>query len=221
MRRNESGNMIFFILLAIVLVGLVTAALRSSGLEGSNIDREDMIIKVSQVRQNASELERALTLVMDNGISETAISFASDSPSASADYGVYNANAEAEIFNPLGGGATFRAPPEGVNDGSLWEFYGETAVPGIGSDKADLVAVLPNVSALFCTEINRINGQTTQPLDSGTCVNGGVAARFAPAAAPFSATPNTMDGPFAVVPAPEACVQCGSDYHFYHVLMSR
>ncbi len=221
MRRNESGNMIFFILLAIVLVGLVTAALRSGGLETANIDREDMVIKVSQVRQNAAELERALGLVMQNGISETDISFASDHPSASADYGTYNNNPEAEIFNPRGGGASWREPPAGVNDGSAWEFYGDTDVPGIGSDKADLVAVLPNVTALFCTEINKINGQTTQPLDNGTCVHGGAAARFSPGAAPFASTPNTMDGPFAVTPAPEACVSCAGVFHFYHVLMAR
>lgn len=221
MRRNESGNMIFFILLAIVLIGLVTAALRSGGLETANIDREDMIIKVSQVRQNAAELERALTLVMQNGISETAISFAADNPSASVDYGTYNTNAEAEIFNPLGGGALWREPPSGVNDGSFWEFYGETAVPDVGSDRADLVAVLPNVNALFCTEINRINGQTSQPLDNGACIHAGAAGRFVPAASPYAGTPNTMDGPFAVTPAPEACVSCAGAFHFYHVLMAR
>lgn len=218
-RSGESGNMIFFILLAIVLVGLVTAALRSGGIEGANIDREDMVIKASQVRQNAGELERAVALIIQNGISETDISFAPNDASALSDYGTYNANPRAEVFNPKGGGAIWRQPPSGVNDGSHWEFYGDTAAPGMGSQEADLIAVLPNVTAAFCAEINSINGQSA-PDSGSTCIYPGT--RFVPATRPFSTSPNTMDAPtFANGRGPEACVTCGTDLHFYHVLMSR
>lgn len=215
----ESGNMIFFILLAIVLVGLVTAALRSGGIEGANIDREDMVIKVAQIRQNAGELERAVALVLQNGTSESDISFAPNDPSALLDYGTYNSNPSAEVFNPKGGGAIWRLPGSGVNDGSHWEFYGDTAAPGTGSQEADLIAVLPNVTAGFCAEINRINAQI-DPQDTATCIYPGV--RFVPANKPFLAAPNTMDTTtFANGRAGEACVRCGADLHYYHVLMAR
>lgn len=229
---SESGNIIFFILLAIVLVGLVTAALRSGGIEGANIDREDMVIKVAQVRQNAAELERAVTLVMQNGISEVEISFAADHPSAAA-YGTYNDNPRAEVFNPKGGGAIWRKPPSGVNDGSFWEFYGTTAAPGIGTDRADVIAVLPNVVKPFCEAVNKINGQseTTIPTDDASCISGGTV--FVGLTPPNS-TPNPFNdpgspmtendfrqGPDSVAPAGQACVSCGGVYHFYHVLLSR
>lgn len=218
-RAAESGNMIFFILLAIVLVGLVTAALRSGGIEGANIDREDMVIKVAQVRQNASELERAVALIIENGTSETDLSFAPNDASALIDYGTYNTNPTAEVFNPKGGGAIWRQPPSGVNDGSHWEFYGDTAAPGIGSQEADLIAVLPNVNATFCAEVNRINGQTN-PADTATCLYPGV--RFVPATRPFSSSPNTMDTTtFSNGRGSEACVICGANLHYYHVLMGR
>lgn len=223
MRRSESGNIIFFILIAIVMIGLVTAALRSGGLESANIDREDLSIKISQVRQNAGELERAVTLVMQNGISESAISFAS--PDAPSDYGTYDANAAAEVFNPKGGGARYRRPPSGINDGSGWEFYGSTVLPNVGSDQTDLVAVLPHVTKAFCDKVNAANGQTAQqPTDTGECVNGGAGKRFKTGVLFITASPNTMDdATFTRKPATEACVECpaGATYNYYHLLMGR
>jgi hypothetical protein len=222
MKRRESGNIIFIILLAIVLIGLVTAALRSGGLESAGIDREDLTIKVAQVRQNAAEIERGVTFVLNNGISETDISFAH--PDAPSDYGAYGANPAAEVFNPQGGAAAWRDAPSGIlfSSSGHWEFYGSTAIPGAGSDKADLIAVLPGVTKAFCAQINQINGQTSaQPSDPAACVNGGSADRFN--GAPFAAVPNTMDVPtFTAVPALEACVECaGGDYHYYHTLLVR
>lgn len=222
----ESGNIIFFILLAIVLIGLVTAALRSSGIESANIDREDLTIKVAQLRQNAVELQHAVNLVMQNGISEADISFADRNPAASA-YGTYDDNPPAEIFNPKGGGAIWRSPPAGVNDGSAWVFYGSTRIPGVGTDRADLVAVLPNVTREFCDAINKINEQpvATPPADSGTCLHGG--SVFTPSGGYGDSGGNTMDettfrqGPASAAPAGQACVACGSAYHFYHVLLGR
>lgn len=227
MSNRQSGNIIFFILLAIFLIGIVTAALRSGGLEGAAVDREDLTIKVSQVRQNAAEIEHAVNLVMQNGISENDITFAqADAPS---DYGIPGSNPKAEVFNAAGGGARYRPPPFGVNDGSGWEFYGTTALPDVGSDKPDLVAVLPNVTKDFCDQVNKTNGQyrsvppasAEEPVDDGSCVNAGPSLRFG-SASHFAASANTMDeSTFNVKPAGEACVQCGTDYHFYHVLMAR
>ena len=230
-KRSQSGNIIFFILLAIFLIGLVTAALRSTGIESAAIDREDVTIKVSQVRQNAAEIEHAVNLVMQNGISENDISFAStDAPS---DYGTPNSNSKAEIFNASGGAARYRPAPPGVNDGSGWEFYGATALPDIGSDKPDLVAVLPNVTKEFCKQVNVINGQyrtvppatDEEPIDDGSCVNGGQSLRFGSAVHFVTSGFNTMDETtFTAKPAGEACVKCSAgstSYNYYHVLMGR
>lgn len=226
----ESGNMIFIILLAIVLVGLVTAALRNSGLEMAGIDREEVIIRTSQVRQHAAEIERGVSYALQNGLSEADISFAH--PDAPSGYGTYGTTPAAEVFNPAGGGATWRNPPAGLSSGSGvygWEFYGTTAIPGAGTDRADLVAVLSNVSEAFCTKINEMNEQSGPPVDDGTCFFTGTTGQFSPVAppgSPFPSTPNTMNsGSFSKLPALEACVRCGNastdPLHFYHVLLVR
>lgn len=229
--KTQSGNIIFFILLAIFLIGLVTAALRSTGIESSGIDREDLTIKAAQIRQDAAEIEHAVNLVMQNGISENDISFAS--PDAPSDYGTPGSNPKAEIFSTGGGAARYRPAPAGINDGSGWEFYGTTALPDIGSDKPDLVAVLPNVTEDFCKQINDAVGQTrpvppapiAEPVDDGGCVNAGAALRFSSAVHFPTSGINTMDeSTFTAKPAGEACVQCSAGattYNYYHVLMAR
>lgn len=240
-RDGERGNMLFMILIAVALIGLLTAAIMgSSHTESASIDKETLAIRASEVQRHAAEYERAVMFITNNGKSESAIRFAH--PAASSDYGDLGADTDKtdEVFAPEGGGATYHEPPAGINDGSKWEFYGGTAVPGAGSSRADLVAVLPNVTQQFCDKINDLNGQPHTLTDTGTgaaggsspgdCIYGGAAARFGDTHQ-FYNSPNTMnEATFTQNPnsgaagtALEACVKCSIDgqNHFYHVLMSR
>lgn len=240
-RAKERGNILFMILIAVVLIGLLSAAIMSSNdQQGANIDRESLTIKASEVQRYASELERAVLFIMQNNLSESDIRFAH--PDAHADYGDLSADADTtdQVFARDGGGATYRAPPSGVNDGSAWEFYGGTHLPGVGSSRAELIAVLPNVTDEFCTKINDINNQSAQPRDTGavaasganpgSCLNVGALGRF-DAGQQFYSTVNTVDettfaqdsSGAAAKTALQACVRCdiGPANHFYHVLMAR
>lgn len=231
------------VLIAIVLIGALTGAiLRGGGGEGAQIDNETLAVRASEVQRHASEIARAVLFITGSqGKSESDIRFAH--PQAHADYGDLAADTDKtdQVFHKDGGGANYKLPPDGVNDGSAWEFYGGTALPAVGSDKADLVAVLPNVTLAFCNKINALNGQpSTPPQDTGAtaasgsspgnCVYVGAAGRFRDAQR-FYSTPNTTDAAtFAqdpetssVRPALEACVRCdiGPAYHYYHVLLAR
>jgi len=248
-RSSEAGNVLFIILLAIVLIGALTAAIQSSNrTEGSNIDAETLVIRASEVQRYASELERAVTYIMQSGKSESDLRFAH--PNAHADYGDLSADADPsdQVFHVDGGGANYRTPPSGVNDGSAWEFYGGTHIPGMGtSSRAELIAVLPNVTAAFCDKINALNGQsailpdppgppedtgsgTASGLDPGQCLNIGALGRFDNAQQFYSTINSTDENSFtqdpnttAARPAPQACVKCevGPAYHVYHVLLAR
>jgi hypothetical protein len=241
-REHERGNILFIILLAVVLIGLLTAAIQATNnSESSNIDDETLVIRASDVQRAAAEIERGVKYIMQNGKSETELSFAH--PSAPSDYGTIGTNPETEVFNPDGGAATYPAVASDINDGSPWEFYAGTALPGIGTSKADLVAVLPNVTAQFCEKINALNGQSGQPADTGAsaaagatgagdCIMMGDVGRFGDGVGDqYYSTPNTVDATTfeqdpsisAARPAAQACVQCaiGPAYHFYHVLLAR
>ena len=241
MKSSESGNILFMILIAVVLVGTLTAAINATSRpEGANIDPETLVIRASEVQRYASELERAITYILQNAISEEDIRFAHYD--AHADYGDLGADADPsdQVFHVDGGGATYRAPPAGINDGSSWEFYGGTHAPGIGTGRADLMAVLPNVTQAFCDKINALNGQSGTPADTGgsaasgsdpgNCVNIGALGRFDDAQQ-FYTSVNSMDetsfeqdpNTSAARPAPQGCVACtsGSANHFYHVIYAR
>lgn len=135
---------------------------------------------------------------------------------------------ENQVFDATGGQARYQAPPTGVNDGSNWEFVASTDIPQVGSDRAELLAVLPNVTEAFCQQVNLQLGFTagTQPTDPGTgspaCLKGGSTERFT--GTYEDATPNVLDDTsFSKLPALQACVLCGSDssYNYYYVLIAR
>lgn len=222
--NSESGNILIIILLAIALIGALTAALQGTSRQSSHIDNETLILRISEAQQYSSELERAVTFIMQNGFSESDIRFAH--PDAHADYGDLGADTDTsdQIFSRDGGGAGYRLPPTDANDGSAWEFYGNTAMPDVGSSRAELIAVLPNVTQAFCEKANSIIGyDSTQPIDSATCINSGATSRFDDGTQ-FASSPNTVtDATFSLKPSMSGCVQCSSDssYNFFHVLMSR
>ncbi|MCK5284149.1 MAG: hypothetical protein KAJ86_01035 [Alphaproteobacteria bacterium] len=249
-RSSEHGNMLFIIFIAIILVGALSAAIMSSSnSETSNIDRETLAIKASEVQRYASELERAILFIMSNGFSESDIRFAH--PDAHADYGDLSADGDPtdQVFHRDGGGAAYREPPEDINDGSLWEFYAGTHLPGVGSNRAELIAVLPHVTQQFCEKINELNNQTTSPKDTGanpaagadpgSCLNIGAVGRFDAGQQYYSATINTVDKTTFkqdqeasdAYTALQACVICSRDtnsangltdeFHFYHVILAR
>lgn len=243
-RIHEKGNMLFMILIAVVLIGLVTAAIQSSSRpEGSNIDKETLAIRASEVQRYASQLETGIKfIVQQNAVSESDIRFSH--PDAHTDYGDLSADGDPtdQMFHRLGGAAVYQAPPDGINDGSAWEFYAGTDLPQVGSSRADLVALLPNVTQDFCNKINEINAQSSQqPVDSGnasavgndpgSCIHIGSLGRVNDTRQFYDspATPNTFnEATMTSMPSLQGCVQCEmngasteDEYHFYHVLLAR
>lgn len=226
--RAEAGNVIFIILIAVVLIGFLSAAILNSSNESSNIDQENLIIKAAQVRAQAGEFERGIQYILQNDVSENDFRFAHTD--GAAEYGSISSVPSRQLFHSDGGGASYKSPPSGISDGSDWEFYGGTTLPAIGSDNADLVAVLPNVTAAFCAYINISQNQAAELGDAGACINSGAAGRFGDSVQ-YASSPNDVDeADFAqdtassvVKPAPQGCVLCAADsqYHFYHVIYAR
>ncbi len=237
-RSGESGNVLFMILTAIVLMGILTAAIQmTSSQEGANIDKESLMLKATQIRDYASELERGVRYVLSFGYSEANLRFAH--PDAPPDYGNVDDEPGRQVFSREGGGASYRQAPGTLmvsGAAGTWEFYGGTHLPDVGTPRADLVAVLPNVTKAFCDHINEINGhdiESTYPADTGTsaagggspgeCLYGDNVARF-DGGQLFYDTPNTTDeDTFSIKPAMQGCIHCelNDSYHFYHVLLTR
>lgn len=230
-RKNERGNIMFMILIAIVLIATLTAVISGSdNSENSSIDRETLAIRATEIQRYASELERGITYIMQNGHSESDIRFAIPTDGAnSTGYGDLAADTDPtdQMFHRDGGGANYRDPPDNIQTtASAWEFYGGSQIPGVGTSKADLIAVLPNLTQQMCEKINEINDQTASPAeDASGSINEGASQRFGSGGTPVTfddTTPNTLNTTtFSKQPALQACVNAAGTYHFYHVIMPR
>jgi type II secretory pathway pseudopilin PulG len=221
--KSQDGNVLIIILIAIALIAALTAAIQGSSSNNAQIDKETLILYASQVRQYANEMERGIYYIAQNGVSENDIRFSH--PLAAEAYGDLAADTDKsdQVFAREGGGVQYKSPPEGVNNGDMWEFYGQTALPSVGSDEADLVAVLPNVTEEFCNVVNKSLGYEGQPEDTSTCIKDANSKRFGDGEQ-FTNSPNEVEeSSFSILPVKQGCVQCTSDnsYHYFYTLISR
>lgn len=222
--QHCAGNILFYILIAVALLGLLTAAMGRGGSMFQNLEREDALIKANQIQRYGAELEQAVRSILSNATSETDIRFAH--PSAQAAYGSIATTPTYQIFSSQGGSAEYRSLPTGVSTtNTYWEFMAHTNIERVGSDKAELVAIAPDISLTICERINKTLGLTTMPVDSGA----GAPACIFNTGSRFTGTfqdssPNSIAAAqFTKTPALQACVQCASDskYYYYTVLMAR
>jgi len=163
-RQSERGNALWFILIAIVLIGLLTAVLSRSG---SNVDQtgnvEQQRIKISQMMRYVKGVETAIQTMKMNGISESDLSFTED--------GTDNTNCTTNaciVFHVEGGGISPQAPPSGIStSGAGWRYVATNDVQNIGTSASDLILVLEDVNDSYCTQINRVL-DVTQGADDAT-----------------------------------------------------
>lgn len=219
--QTQQGNVIFFILIAVALFAALNYALMRGDGGVHNIDNERHIILSTEVIQYGAELSQAVKIVLNNNLSESDLSFAH--ANASSNYGDAGAlPTNTQIFSVSGGQAEYRLPSSDISSAATWEFYGESAMPQVGSLNADLIAVLPDVTKPFCDVFNGQQGldiSGTYPEDTATCFKAADADRFVGS---FNGTPNTLDtSTFSLMPTQSACVQCGTDYHIYMVIYAR
>jgi hypothetical protein len=230
MKSDQSGNALWFILVAIVLLAALTIVLTRSGSSVTQSgDVEQERIAGSVLMRYAKSLESAIDQMKMRGISESLISFEHDNPA------VYiNAActvSDCKIFDVSGGGQVYKAPPSNANDGSDWIFtgannVGTTANPAGTTDPQtgnDLVMLLPNVREELCLQINRDLGITpgTLPEDNSALDVTEFTGAYANALNVIdgSPAPFELDGKrggcfVATAPNPDVI-------YFYYVLLAR
>lgn len=229
---SERGNVLWFILIAIVLLGLLTMVLSRGG---SNVDQsgdvEQLRIKSGQIFRYAKSIEAAVQHMRLRGISENDISF--ENTVTATDYTNGNCtSADCKIFDVNGGGLTYKNF-SGVNDGSDWIFTGAnnvgTAAGPVGTTAAktgnDLLMLLPGADTGLCVQINRdlnVGTAGTLPTDAtgiDTAAFTGTYAAGGPAILDGDPTPFELDRKSAgcftdTAPDPDVT-------YFYYVLLAR
>ncbi len=223
--QSQRGNVFLFILLGIILFAglafVISRGFRSEGTQKISDRRAELA--ATDILSYTQRLERAINKIRSKSVSESDISLehGGEFINASCDDSGDAAFPACQVFNPGGGSLSPQDPPQDANDGSPWHFTGASCIPDIGTGAAgcdssgadeELLAVLPNMDATVCEELNKKLKITGIPADGG----GGHAAT------PFTGTfadgteIDLPGGPFSA-----ACFSSGGANHFYAVIMAR
>lgn len=186
--QNQKGNALFFILIAVVLMGLLTMVLSRSG---SNTDQsgdfEQIRVQASQILRYAKSIEAAVQEMSMRNVSENDISF--ENTLSTTSYTNTNCDAAADrsfpgclLFNVEGAGLTYLEPNDRWLDSSNsgetfygdWLFTGKACIPKAGNGTTancitnasdnDLIMILPYIRQDLCQHINTLVGA---PVTSG------------------------------------------------------
>ena len=159
----QSGNVLWFILLAVALLAALTIVIgRSSSTVDQSGDVEQQTVKASQMLRYAKSIEAAVQEMRLRDVSENDISLWHDSDGngtedASDDnYNPGCTQTTCKIFNAGGAGLTYTPPPTGVSGSTDWLFVATNDVTGVGTTNTDLILILPDMRPSVCAHINRM-----------------------------------------------------------------
>jgi hypothetical protein len=231
-RSSETGNVLFYILIGIVLFAALGFAMSRINRGGATADPELNRLQASEILQYARGLNTAAQAMQIDGVTDDKISF--------ENAGIYvNAGCAADtckLFSPSGGNMSYIRPDTKWLDSAQsggsgfgdWVFSGNNAVSGVGTDAADpaaveLLAILPWVRKDLCIQLNKMIGMTNPadvPPRTGADVD--LTHKFT-----GTYTPTDIIGGAAEITGQRSgCVEGGGNpahgtYHFYKVLLAR
>jgi len=162
-RRDESGNVLFLILIAVALFAALSYAVTQSTRSGSgSTERETNLLGSATMTQYPTALRTAVVRMVLNGRDLENIGF--NPPS---NFSALGTDLAAGVFHPQGGGAVYQlSSPDAMVSGQAasWRYNGNFEVPDIGQTGAggnDLIAFLPGVSLGVCQRVNEELGVPT------------------------------------------------------------
>jgi hypothetical protein len=232
-RQNESGNVLFLILIAVALFAALSYAVTQSSRSGNgSTSRETSRINSAQLTQYPAGVRSAVVRMVIGGIDAGSLAF-----NIPSDFGNLGANTAWGVFYPDGGGATYEVAPEAVRSptgNGIWHFNGENQIDLIGSTNAagpttltaDIIAFLPDITLAVCSKINDELGlPTTPPAETGIDVTtdmkatGGTSSGIGAGGDTIGDEANGVDAPFDGQPF--GCFEQGGKYNYYHVIIER
>ena len=158
MTQNESGNVLFLILIAIALFGALSFTMTQNQRGSTRYVQDQRIVtEVSRLLTHTGIIRAALHRMMSDGV--TAATFSAEEPVADAATYVV-APHEHKIYHILGGGVTFIGS---IGDASDIEINSDVTITDVGATPAaEIVLTTPVDGLRTCQEINMmLHGRTT------------------------------------------------------------
>lgn len=213
--NSQSGNVFFYILMAIVLFAALSYAV-SQGNRGNTSMLTDQQAKLvaQEVIEYAQTVAGAVQKLKLRGCSDTQISFEN-----TVETGYTNTNAPTDkschIFDLNGGSINYN------NGLGVWLITGNLKIQGVGSSTTNLNLILPSVAQSTCENINNFLSESAPTTIDGYS---GTVATFDGDASSYTAatTPTIGDTASEYEGVTSFCFQkAANDYEFVQVLLSR
>ena len=228
-KNQESGNVLFLILIAVALFAALSYAVTSSTRSQGDSGKEGTLITSAAITQYPSSVIIDLRRMIFSGVSADEVRF-----NKPADFDKLD-SPELGVFHPSGGSATYvpAAADAMQNDkAGEWTFNAEMEVPDISTTNEgsnDIIAYLVGIKKSVCSKINLEYGLgATVPVLNGdrsslytkNMVDDGVNDYVMPT----GDVPDIDDGSGAFNGQPFGCFQNGGGdptYVYYHVVVER
>jgi len=245
--KGAAGNALFLILIAVALFAALSYAVTNSSRGGVSTDREEAIIALNELRQNAAQISYAIQkMTVVFGVPLENLSFTSphrmnlNSTGAAAWHNDGCTEPLCRVFSPDGGGAVYRNfkhlsvfPDPSWNAGMPGDgehVPGLYGVEGLGTSLGELMLKTRAIPKDLCFELNRVLGLPDSPQYSfsgedatGLMYRSQSAAHWASILA--LTNPHTFGNDFPdLAGAHEFCLPTGGSHNygtFYQVLMER
>lgn len=176
-KRNNSGNALFMILIAIFLLGAVTAmVVRTGGTSNETGETERSRIAATEILRNAASVKAGVDNLLLRGCSESELDFHSDIMLDDMWTSYQNANRRTDnscsLYHEAGMGLKYYILPESyyfddADTAYRWFVTSDTNasynVAGTPSDTSDLVWYVHNLRRDICVQINKILGIPLDP----------------------------------------------------------
>lgn len=225
--HTESGNVLIYILIAVILFAALSFAFTQTQQGGqgaqSTLSEGKASLSASQIIDFASDIDKAISQMQTlSNCEDTEISFdyASGNDAFSADYDHAGSRKACKVFNTAGGSMTYNKPRSEWFASSAtdedWAFN-EAKIDNVGTSKNELLIHLRDVKEDICKKLNAeldVNDGGSPPTNSndltqslfvnGSFDNGNAAA--------------------GITGETAGCVEqtsSNSGFHFYKVLITR
>lgn len=224
MRANDSGNALFYILIAIALLAALTAAIARSGrmsLTSLSEDRQKLL--ATGIVDYADSVSKAVSQLRLRGSQFSELRFAA--AGLDSGYGVPGAAADDEIFNPAGGAIVYKsASTDALTSVGSWTFTAENEIENVGTtcgvaSCSDLLMLLRPVVREICLKINdivHVDNPSGKPPEDADIATGTLFA----GTAGYSKTIGDEAGSAALAGKTAGCFKetASGEYFFYQVL---
>jgi hypothetical protein len=224
---SQTGSSLFIILIAVALFAALSYVISQQRESGKSLSNERTRLLASDVIDMGNKLADSVGRLRLRQIANTKISFENTVVSGYANAACTTDNCKIFAFD--GGGRDWEKTTLDINSGKEWGFTGDWGIKNMGSDDADLVAFLPNVTLDICNRINILIGLYAAG-GTPTVIAAATANKFtgAFAGSPVSITDAQIDGQKSAcieITAPAGTAFVGTpystDYVFYQVLEAR